>query len=75
MIKGNRDYTDLNPNLKPNIKISSPIFETIDQNRINVRKFKSRIYYEILLTLNFEQPVALSRWRDETTLHEQTFFN
>ena len=61
LIKGNKDYTDLNPNLKPNIKISSPIFETINQNRIDVRKAKSRIYYDILVTLKFEQPVALSR--------------
>ena len=40
LIKGNKDYADLNPNLKPNIKISSPIFQTIDQNRIDVRKSK-----------------------------------
>ena len=65
----------MNPNKKPKIKINSSIFETIDQNKIDVRKSKSRIYYETLLTLKFEPPVALVRWREETTLNDQVFFN
>ena len=34
LIKGNENYTDLNQNHKPKIRIKSSIFENIDQIRL-----------------------------------------
>ena len=59
-------YTYINLKTRPSINFENTCFITIDNDtRIDIRKAKSKTYYELFIKLKYVEPSALRHLREE----------
>ena len=67
------NYRNMNMQIRPQVNFQSPIFNVTNDNKVDVTKAKSKIYYDILIERNFEPPISMTKWNLEIGLTETDF--
>ena len=75
LVKHNQQYKDMNWTQRPQTNFENTILRTIDEDsKVDIRKAKCKVYYNILIRSKYLEPSSLRHWNDDHLLNDNKIF-